>query len=305
MRPPDTNRGVYPLSGHSIQLVETASFDAFNATVFEPPHFLAEELFCELAESGFEVVRRQLERPPSRWYSDAIILDDDKGKKLVGILYGGRNRSPLVQTGSGEAAPFVAAAVRAMEGHNPVRIDSKVDMRLRGGFRRLEEITKQLARSYGLRWEPAGDWVSPDAGRTIYLGSRRSQVFLRIYEKGLEQASKLGLEVTDALWAHIRCEVEFKPDNPIAKKAARTITPAGCWGLTDWLIDFTRLAFDAEAERVNVSYRRESDHERALRFMAGQYARHLELLIERHRGDLAGAMEELLHLAGIMPAQAA
>lgn len=305
MRPPDTNRGVYPLTGQSRYLADFAAFDTFNATVFEPPHFLLDELEYGLGQAGFEVHRHQLDRPPSRWYSEAIMLNDDKGKKLVGVLFGGRNRSPLVQTGAGAAAPVVADIVRSMEGHNPVRLDSAVDIRLAGGFARLVRITKRLAKRYGLRWEPAGDWVSPDGGRTIYLGSRRSQVFLRIYEKGLQQAALLGLEVTDELRAHIRCEVEFKPDNPNAKRAARTITPPECWGLADWLVEFASSAFDADAERVNVSYRRESDHERALRFMAGQYARHLETLVERHQGDLAGAMEELLDLAGLLTRKAA
>lgn len=305
MRPPDTNRGVYPLTADASQLIDSARFDAFNATVFENPFFLVDELQFALESVGYQVDRVKLGHPPSRWYSDAIMLNDDKGKKLVGVLYGGRNGRPLVQTGLGCAAPIVADAVRRMDGHNGVRLDSAIDARFAGGWPAIVRWTKRIARQFGLSWRPDGDWVTPDAGRTIYLGSRRSQLSLRIYEKGLEQAAKLGLPITDELRFHIRCEVEFKPDNPAAKQVFRTITPAACWGLADWLVEFARLAFSAEAERVNVSYRRESDHERALRFMAGQYSRHLEALVNRHHGDLAGAMEELLQLAGLMPRIAA
>jgi DNA relaxase NicK len=183
-------------------------------------------------------------------------------------------------------SPVVADTLREMFDHRPARIDGCRDISAPKLFDRLIRLTRRMAKDYRLRWEPDGDWATPDAGRTIYLGSRSSQVMLRIYEKGLEMAAKQGLPVTDDLRNLVRCEVEFKPQNQTARRRAAVMPPDAIWGLTDWLVEFAGKVFTKEVGRVNVSERREADYERALRFMAEQYRAHLARLLDECGGDL-------------------
>lgn len=300
--PPYTNRGVYPPSVLDADGRPITVFDAYNATVYEEPPYLINTLRAALEEFGEQVALE--DGSATRWYSDHEKLVDRHGKRLVSIHYGGMNGKPLVQC-TGHCSPAVAAALRAEFDHRPNRLDGCVDLAGPDLFRNLTRLTRRIARKYGLRWAPIGDWVTPNAGRTIELGSRKSQVMLRIYEKGKEQATKLGLELTPEMALHVRCEVEFKPQNPIAKKQARIIAPEALWGLTEWLADFTKQAFAMDVERVKVTYRREADYERALRFMGQQYSAHLERLLSDCGGDLDAFAVRILELAQLMPSKAA
>jgi DNA relaxase NicK len=199
----------------------------------------------------------------------------------------------------GEASPFVCGLLRNGFDHRPSRIDVAEDRNAKGLFHRLHRLSKRIAKRYGIQWRPDGDWGTPDAGRTIYLGSRASQVFVRIYEKGIKYARELGIPLTDELRDWVRIEVEFKPQNPTSRKIARTIEPAAIWGSAAWLADFAQEAFAMEAERININQRRESDQQRALRFMGKQYGAHLEALLKDLDGDLMAFGAAIADLAGI------
>ena len=54
-----------------------------------------------------------------------------------------------------------------------------------------------------------------------------------------------------------------------------------------------------EAERININQRRESDQDRALRFMAMQYRGPLAALLEACGGDYGAFGEHIAELAGI------
>jgi DNA relaxase NicK len=199
----------------------------------------------------------------------------------------------------GEASPFVCGLLRERFDHRPARIDVAEDRRAQGLFHRLHRLSKRIAKRYGVQWRPEGDWSTPDAGRTIYLGSRSSQLMLRIYEKGILFCKQTGAPLTDELRNWVRIEVEFKPQNQRARKLARTIEPAAIWGTSAWLADFAREAFAMEAERVNINQRRESDQQRALRFMGNQYGAHLQALLSELDGDLTAFGAAIADLAGI------
>jgi DNA relaxase NicK len=240
-------------------------------------------LVHELSEAGEKPVRAA--GPPVRFYAENELLLDEFGKRLCSIRWGGANGHPFVEC-KGAASPAVAALLRREFDHRPARLDAALDRSAPKLFERHIRITRKLAKAYGLRWEPRGDWVTPDAGRTIMLGSRSSQVVLRVYEKGMELAAKQGLELTDELRWLVRAEVEFKPQNQRARMRAATIEPEELWGLTAWLIGFANQAFSIKAIRVKVTERREANYERALRYMAQQYGAHLAQLLDDVGGDL-------------------
>jgi hypothetical protein len=272
--------------------------DAYCATVFGNADGLYSDLTALLASAGLQPRQVTGEKVP--YYSRNLLLLAPTGHRLLQVRAGGSNPHPFVEV-KGSAAALVCGFLRARYNHRPTRIDVAEDLRGPHLFRRLLRLSKRIAKAYGLRWEPDGDWSTPDAGRTIYLGSRKSQVFVRIYEKGLKYAHDLGLPVTDELREWVRVEVEFKPQKRTAKSLARDIEPAAIWGTAEWLCHFAREAFSMQAERININERRESNRERALRHMAFQYRAHLLALFHECESDYAqfgAAIADLAALTG-------
>ncbi|MCH8615379.1 replication initiation factor domain-containing protein [Sphingomonas sp. SM33] len=232
---------------------------------------------------------------------------DPTGHRLVQVRSPGSNPHPFVEC-KGETSALIASYLRQAHDHRPSRIDIARDMRAPGLFQRLHRLSKRIAKKHGVRWEPTGDWLTPDAGRTIYVGSRHSQTFIRIYEKGLKYAHDLGIPLTDELREWVRVEVEYKPQNPRSKSIARCITPDAIWGTAQWLQHFAAEAFSMNVQRINISQRRESDRDRALRAACTQYQRHLQSLFDDCGHDPAQfgtALIRLANLAGGEAAQAA
>jgi DNA relaxase NicK len=115
--------------------------------------------------------------------------------------------------------------------------------------------------------------VTPDAGRTFYVGARASQVYVRIYEKGLKYAHDVGLPITDELRDWVRVELEFKPQSKGAKDLAAGLEGAQLWGSTQWTRQLAQEVLSMPTEPITLRVRRESNTERALRFAAAQYNR--------------------------------
>ena len=85
-------------------------------------------------------------------------------------------------------------------------------------FRAKEKKRVVMKMKKYLRYDPKIHGTSEKEGDTLYLGSRRSDTFIRVYDKRLEQKSKtkedLGID-----W--VRWEIEFKGDR--AQQVARAI----------------------------------------------------------------------------------
>lgn len=282
-RPPYSNRGVYPPTGDSRNNSYDGEFDAYCATVYDQPDWLIRRLMIEFVAAGEKPTRA--DGPPVRFYAGNELILDEFGKRLCSVRFGGANANPFVEC-KGAISPVIAKMLRGEFDHRPSRLDAAFARSAPKLFDRYVRITRKLAKVYGLRWEPKGDWATTDAGRTIVLGSRYSQVILRIYEKGLELVAKQGLELSDELRQLVRMEIEFKPQNRTARKRAPTIEADELWGLTEWLRDFSKQAFGIEARKLKVTERREADYERALRSMARQYRAHLTRLLDEVGGDL-------------------
>jgi len=156
--------------------------------------------------------------------------DTYKGQTSAGSSFtvwaGGKCVRPSVQ-GRGADAPGVAELLRGLPwGHVVTRADSAVDLKGPGLFDDLVGLLREFARFEGLRTSVAGDWLSEghDAGRTLYLGSRKSAVFLRCYEKG----KQLG---EDRDW--VRVELQVRPKGTQRRFMAGA-SPDDAWGCGGW-----------------------------------------------------------------------
>lgn len=301
--PPIANRGVYPV----VDGVPMAQFDWYAATVIERPERVLDVMEQALMDAGEDTVRA--DGGKVRRYAAITFITDRKGRKLGSLKHGGAYPFPHMEA-EGASAPAIAEAIRALGWvHKPTRIDSAVDMTRPGLFEELHALAREMEAKYRLHLNYAGAAVdNQERGTTIYLGSRRSQVFLRIYQKGLQLAEVLGLspeQVTPDLRNWVRCEVVFRPHKPEVKAFAAKAAPAALWGVSSWTQEFANRALSIDAKRVQMNHRREADHERALRSMCGQYRNHIQQLLKDCDGDYAEAMAVIVDLAGLSEAQEA
>lgn len=293
MNPPTLIGGSTPATSN----VAVDGFDAYSATVFAHPDSVLADLELLMESAGMWCMRA--EGPKVRFYARNDLLLDAKGHRLLSMKSGGSNPHPHVEC-TGRAAPFVARFLRDNYRHRPTRIDHAVDRRAPDLFDDLHAYAKALCKQHGLKLGYGGDWSTADAGRTVYVGSRSSQVFVRIYEKGLEYAAALGLPVTSDLREWVRIEIEFKPQTDAAKQLAPVIEGPQLWGSTVWANQLANEVLSMSTQPVSIRERRESNRERALRFMGSQYSSHLRALLADCNGDLAEFGRAVADLANLL-----
>ena len=244
-------------------------FDAYNATVHAHAWPVLDYLEQALLDGGLEPTR--VDGPKVPCYSTNTLLLKPNGERFLSVRYGGQNYHPFVEC-KGPHSALIADCLRrefALE-HFPSRIDSAYDLHGPGVFERLHEIAK-LFEARGRNLDYAGAAVeNPDRGTTIYLGSRKSEAYVRIYQKGLKLADELNLppdQISDELRYWVRVELEAKPDKRPARIRARTLCPSSLWGSSSWVREFATMALSIDAQRVIMHERRETDLERSTRAM--------------------------------------
>lgn len=214
------------------------------------------------------------------------------GSVVARVLYGGNGGWPHAWGSSDETEPFVSAVRgRWPDRHRVTRMDAAEDFDGEGTWDRLYGVSVGLADERGLKIDQAGDWHREIAGRTFYLGGRKSAVRARLYEKG-KQLRGLALDGgADISTDLVRLEVQVRPEGP-ARDWAAFGEPEEAFGYADWTCELARQLLGLDVERVHIRERRESDDARAIEWLVRQYGEHLERLAER-RGGWAAAGEEL------------
>jgi len=222
------------------------------------------------------------------YYSQHVALTDRLGRVACSVFWGGSNVQPNVEA-KGGCAPAIAGILRARWEHRPSRVDVKRDASAQGLFADLFALARVYADTRELALQEHRNH-HPDKGDTFYLGSRQSQAYLRVYQPGLKRAQEEGRS-GDQISAEernaVRVELEFKPQKPRAKLAAATLSPDEMWGVSPWIADYAGEVFAMNVQAIRISERRESNRNRALRFMGAQYDAHLSDLWRECQGDAA------------------
>ncbi|MBV7267558.1 replication initiation factor domain-containing protein [Erythrobacter ani] len=279
---------------------QNGQFDAYSATVYANAEALFDDLFCLMESAGLDP--KAQDGLKARFYATNRQLIDEKGHQLLALKSGGSNPHPHVEC-TGRASPVLAEYLREHYEHKPTRIDHAMDIRDFGLFDKIAQFARGFARSNRLKLSFAGDWANQYEGRTVYIGSRTSQVFVRVYEKGIKTAKENGLPLTADLRDLVRIELEFKPQTKAAKALAPTITGPEMWGSTDWTRQFADRVLGMGAKRVSIRDQRVSNDERSRRLMAQQYARILRGWFEDCDSDFCEFGHAIGVLAGFPEAQ--
>lgn len=254
-------------------------FDWYQATVPAHPVEMAEQLRADLCPTG------SIESGRGRHnYHQSFTLRAASGDRLACILAGGPNGDPNV-TASGEVTPeFVSWIRERYPRHRVTRFDAAEDFKGDGSWSSLEQVCREVAAEHQVK----GRAIVPDdvaEGRTYYLGAPSSDVRFRLYEKTAELRRSLPpnrwSEVPDD-WT--RAEVQVRPKHPEVRLFAAHMTPEQIWGFSGWTADLASRAMALDVERIKTRVARQTDDERAYRFMLKQYGK----LLRRMRDDLGG-----------------
>lgn len=243
-------------------------FDWYSATVRDDSvrvPALVEVLSLDLAASAVD------DGPGRFGYASETILRGDAGDVLARVWHGGRQLWPSVH-GSGSSAPGVAASLRAHWTHKVTRCDSAQDYDGEDAWERIYPVALALADERHLRVSQAGDWHRGIDGRTLYIGSRKSPVFARIYEKG----KQLGVSST---W--VRVELQVRPNRDTGLRVAQ-MEPEEVWGLSIWARELLGRLEGVDVPRVVMRTGSQGDDGRALGTLIHQYG----AVISRLRGRL-------------------
>lgn len=221
-------------------------------------------------------------------HREEYVLSD--GTTALTLLHGGNGGLPHAYASSDHTDDFVRIIRANWDGmHRVSRMDAALDYD--SGARtwdRLLAVVQSIAlgekvdgdtrsRVTKVRTNQMGDWLHGEHGRTFYLGSFKSAVLVRLYEKGIqlrEDAKLRGRDRTDLSDNLCRLEVQVRPDGAAKERAAKA-TPLDAFGYAGWSRELLRRVEASDVERVLIRERRESDHERALNWMVQQYEAHL------------------------------
>lgn len=240
-------------------------FDWYQATINSDPIPLVETLKAELAPTGEVTQGRGL-----HGYQQRFMVRDSKGDVVANVLAGGKNGNPNAWA-SGDATDEFVRVVRASWQHRVTRLDTAEDMAQEGAYESLEAVCRGLAKEKGLK----GRSILPDDpadGRTYYIGSPSSDVMVRLYDKTAERRRELPPERHGEVPDHwARLEARIRPRRE-GKFIASMVSASDAWGFAGWSSELAERAFALQVQRITMQAGRESDHDRAYRFMLKQYS---------------------------------
>lgn len=261
-------------------------FDCYSATIAVRPELLVDGILGCFPHAGLRVERG---KSPLH-YASADVLFDPLDRMVCGVHHGGHNGIPHVRV-QGYYSSEVASVLRGLwPDHSVSRADVALDFDSPGCWDRLAAVCGVVAREGKLKWTTIGDFREDRdilSGRTIYVGSRQSPVFIRLYEKGKKALSerRVGDDAISLDW--VRLEIEVKPPHRPTKLAAAKWEPNQFWGCSVHSRKLLHRATGVDVERIMMTERKETDARRAIRNMAVQYRSSMEAVIIEEGGDEA------------------
>lgn len=233
---------------------------------------------------------------PKNGYLYSLRLLDASGARVCQLSWGGDHVGTMTMVESSGAAchAFVSILRYEFPEHRINRIDIAVDYDEPAAWQSLYNLGRVTALECFRRplkqefiGEPESELSPPNParGRTLYVGSRQSVGYLRIYEKGIKE----GLSVD---W--VRVEYEFKPQDSLARMMYATATPAQIMTSTSLGEFVLRQLLGVRAVRPCPpgTVRSLADRERSLRAFQRQWLPFLKSELER----VGGSPEELLRV---------
>ena len=260
-------------------------FDAYSATFVDTDaHQMAEDVqaVIEGSSPGLHTIWEVSGAKHGYAHAVGLMEDTDQKKRTCFAIlrYGGNGGTCNVEV-KGEPSPAWAEWCRQPgRAHKVSRAHVCIDLSAPGLFEAGDLALTTISEEHRLKTRLAGDWKRGEAGRTLYLGSSKSAVQLRWYEKGKQL---IGEGMSGADPNHCRLEIDVKGRKQL-RTLLSTLSPDDVWGLTEWTTAALRAVSGIDAERVALKVYRRPDHERAMAWMLRQYGPHLLEEVRRRGG---------------------
>lgn len=244
-------------------------FDAYSATTVAANPYQLIDLFgdglTQRDGRGFHT------------FGKRVSLLDDSGSEVGSVQWGGGQGERSMIEVKGERSPAVVEALRALAPHRVTRGDACADWDAQGQFERIYAQCLEVKAAHRLKGESRGDWIDfPEQGRSYYLGSFKSPVMTRLYDKGRQPEYR---HLGKPNWCRLECQVRPAKE---AKSAFSSLSAAQFWGASKWTRDLAArvLMNHVDPHPAGTIYKRTSVEQR-LQFVCQQYgATFLELLEE-------------------------
>ena len=271
-------------------------FDWYQATIWDNNTHAIETI----AKLGHELRDCDGLARAYRYNQGWQVLHKDLGA-VATILVGGNGGNVHAFASSDATDAFVDLVRTEYEGkHLVTRMDAAQDFNEAGAFMKLRRTCKRVAVAHRLGFQRIQDNLNPESGRTQYIGSKKSDHFGRLYEKGWEQANKCkplfpgfkpgmlqsitntvtGEQVKPADW--VRLELQVRPQGEEARRVASSATPEQAWGFTAWSHELAKEAMAIDLERIYIRTKKVSKDEEAMRWKCKQYGG----MLSRTQSDL-------------------
>lgn len=248
--------------------------------------------FANKPEHAWDLLRTllgcELDRRSPKWgYDDAV--DAKRGQDNPILCMWGKSHPGVYLSCQGPRSPEFAEVVREhMPAHGVSRADVCEDYTAPGSWDFIVAAALQLADELELFVEHVGDWHRAERGRTLYLGSRQSVYFIRIYEKGKQLGG-------DPNW--VRVEVELKPKSS-DKDRFSLASPQQIAYSTPWGREFWSRIGHLEPDRViQVPPKPPANLQTRTLSLVAQYGRLVLDLAEHHGGDFEQLGRHLVQAA--------
>jgi len=225
--------------------LEPAAFDWYRATVKH--RFWKTHVSPALLKAFPDAVGEEVK--PLYGYERAVALMVD-GDRVATVMTGGNAETAFIEGSGFYSARVRDALLSSGAPFRPSRMDACLDYDEVGLADALFDFGLWYANQNGLKINQVGDWHN-GKGRTLYIGSRSSPVYMRIYEKG-HKAIADGDENASPHW--VRVEIEVKPDKK--RREAFCELEASDLFRCGWVADFMAALFVKEIARVPVGYQR-------------------------------------------------
>jgi DNA relaxase NicK len=251
-------------------------FDAYTATTLAAKTDDLVQILCDRA-GPFPVVATGR---GFHTFGQRLTVKDSGGHEIGAVQWGGTQGSRLMFEVKGESSQKAVEALRSRFEHRVTRVDACADFDEPGAFEALLKPCVEVKKDRRIMGGKFGDWDDfPEKGRTLYLGSTKSPVRIRLYEKGL-QLEYLHLSRPD--WS--RLEVQVRPEKD-ARGSFSELSPIDVWGASRWTRDIAAkvLQHHVDPHPAGTVYRL-TDDETALRWMCKQYGHRMTSLAENLGG---------------------
>ncbi len=199
-------------------------------------------------------------------YKEAVDLVRGE-HKICSVMWGlSASPDPHITFTSSDAIEGSEFIRKRWPNHKVSRVDTALDWEWPSAWDELSTIALDVANQFGVSVQHVGDFTRGEKGRTLYFGSKSSNVFICLYEKG-KQPAYASLGYTD--W--VRLEVRVRPSSK-SKGQCAAITPPEVFGCAKWTQElYRRVSGVSVARRKIGTVYKPSDDDRAFDALIKQY----------------------------------